>query len=102
MRLIFVRQVRPDAHVWHGLRLLALLDALAWPALWILAVRQAPLETGVVSDVIIAAALFTAGWRSVRALSRNERYRFTAWRWGRVALALVALGLVLKVVVGPS
>ena len=34
MALMFVREVRPDAHVWPGRKLLALLDALAWPGFW--------------------------------------------------------------------
>jgi hypothetical protein len=102
MALIFVRESRPNAHVWRGRRLLALLDAVAWPILWIFAVRQAPLETGVVGNVIVAAAVLVAGLRSVTALSQNQRYRFTTWRWGRIALVLIAVGLLLKMAVGLS
>ena len=102
MALIFVRESRPNAHVWRGRRLLALLDAVAWPILWIFAVRQAPLETGVVGTVIVAAAVLVAGLRSVTALSQNQRYRFTTWRWGRIALVLIAVGLLLKLAVGLS
>ena len=102
MALMIVRQMRPDAHVWRGRKLLALLDAIAWPGLGILAVRQAPLETGVVGEVIVAAAVFVAGLRSVTALSQNQRYRFTTWRWGRLALVLIAVGLLLKMAVGLS
>ena len=102
MALIFVRPMRPDAHVWRGRKMLALLDAIAWPGLWILAVRQAPLATGVVGEVIVAAAVLVAGLRSVTALSQNQRYRFTTWHWGRLALVLIAVGLLLKMAVGLS
>ena len=100
MAVIFVRQVRPDAHVWRGRRLLALLDAVAWPGLLIYAVRQAPFESAAAGDVIAAAAVLIAGFRSVKAFCWNERYRFTTWRWGRVALVLIAVGLLLKMAVG--
>ena len=35
MALIFVRPMRPDAHVWRGRKLLALLDAITWPGVWV-------------------------------------------------------------------
>ena len=96
MALIFVRESRPDAHVWRGRRLLALLDAVAWPILWIFAVRQAPLETGLIGEVIVVSAVLIAALRSVKALSRNERYSFTTWRWGRFAVVIISVGLMLK------
>ena len=102
MALIFVRQMRPDAHVWRGRKLLALLDAVAWPGLWIYAVRQATFQTAVVGDVLVAVAVLIAGFGSVQALSHNERYRFTTWRWGRLALVLIAFGLLLKMAIGLS
>ncbi|MDP1691246.1 MAG: hypothetical protein Q8L49_04710 [Burkholderiaceae bacterium] len=49
-------------------------------------------------DVLVitaSAALFAAG-RLQRALLRNERYRFTTWRWGKIVVGLVLLGLVIK------
>jgi len=96
MALIFVRESRPNAHVWRGRRLLALLDAVAWPILWIFAVRQAPLETGLIGEVIVVSAVLIAALRSVKALSRNERYSFTTWRWGRFAVVIISVGLLLK------
>ena len=57
---------------------------------------------GVVGEVIVAAAVLVAGLRSVTALSQNQRYRFTTWRWGRLALVLIAVGLLLKMAVGLS
>ena len=102
MALIFVREVRPDAHAWRGRKLLALLDAVAWPGIWIFAVRHAPFDTAAVGDFIVAAAVVIAGLRTVKALSQNERYRFTTWRWGRFALALIVVGLLLKMAAGLS
>jgi uncharacterized membrane protein HdeD (DUF308 family) len=99
MALIFVRAIRPDANVWPGRRLLAALDAVAWPGLWICATLQAPFETGVTGKVIVGLAVVIAGDRSIKALFRNERYRFSTWRWGRFAVALLLLGFVLKLTV---
>jgi hypothetical protein len=102
MALMIVGQIRPDAHVWRGRKLLALLDAVAWPGLWIYAVRQAPFETAAVGELLVAVAVLIAGLRSMTALCWNERYWFTTWRWGRLALVLIAIGLLLKMAVGLS
>jgi hypothetical protein len=48
--------------------------------------------------VITASAGLVAVSRIQRALLRNERYRFTTWRWGKVVLGLVLLGLIIKLV----
>jgi hypothetical protein len=36
--------------------------------------------------------------RCARAVWRNERYRFTTWRWGLPLATLLALGVTLKIV----
>jgi hypothetical protein len=33
---------------------------------------------------------------------QNHRYHFTTWRWGRVALGLLLIGMVLKVALLPA
>jgi hypothetical protein len=30
----------------------------------------------------------------------NHRYWFTTWRWGRIAIALMVIGMVLKLATG--
>jgi hypothetical protein len=99
---IFVREVPADVAVWPGRRLLAVLDAVAWPALWIYATLHAPFDTGLAGKAVVAVATVMAVHRVIKALLRSERYRFSARRWGRVALGLLLLGFVLKVAVGLS
>ena len=99
MWILFTPVPRPDAPYWPCLRWLAALDAIVWPAGWALVVAQATMPTGIVGLVITAsaasAALFAVS-RLQRVLLRNERYRFTTWRCGKVVLGLVLLGLVMK------
>jgi hypothetical protein len=97
MGLIFIRHVRPDADVWPGRRLLAVLDAVAWPALWIYAIWNLPFHTGIAGELAIAIATFVALPRMLKAWTRNERYSFSTWRWGRVVVALILVGVALKI-----
>lgn len=48
MWLLLTRQPKPDAAYWPGRRVLAALDAVAWPALWLVALSHAPVPTGAV------------------------------------------------------
>ena len=96
MWILFTRVPRPDAPYWPGRRWLAALDAVAWPAAWALTVVRAPMSTGIVGILGIACAGLFALSRLRRALFRNEGYRFTTWRWGRVLAALMLVGLVMK------
>jgi hypothetical protein len=89
---IFVRYVRPDADVWPGRRLLAVLDAVAWPALWLYAIWRVPFETGLAGKALATVVAVVAIRRVLRAWVRNERYWFSTWRWGRFVLALIAVG----------
>jgi hypothetical protein len=61
--------------------LLSVIDAVAWPAGWLVAVSAVP-EPGVLGQVFGALLILLILKRSHRALVRNERYRFTTWRWG--------------------
>lgn len=99
MLILLWREPRPDAQVWPGRRALAALDALAWPALWIVLARHLPEPAGVVQPVVIAVAVLCAVGRLNRALWSNERYWFTTWRWARILGALMLIGLVMKLAV---
>jgi hypothetical protein len=90
MWILFRRAARPDAAYWPGRRWLAVVDALAWPTVWLMAVLSAPMSTGIAGRTVMALAVLTAVRRSYRALWSNERYWFTTWRWG-VPLATLLL-----------
>lgn len=96
MWLLIAREPRPDAPYWPGRRLLAAVDAVLWPMLWVLVFRHAPEPVGLVGPFVTAVALLCALGRLHRALWVNQRYRFTTWRWGRVVAALLLMGVVLK------
>ena len=70
--------------------------------LWVIVFSHAPKLVGLVGlvgQVVAAIALLCAIGRLHRAVWVNHRYRFTTWRWGRVAAALLLVGLVLKLMV---
>jgi hypothetical protein len=96
MWLVLSRAPLPDAPYWPGRRTLAVIDAVAWPAVWIAIASLIPPPTGVLGLVVIAVALMAGVARAHRAARQNHRYRFTTWRWGRWVLALLVIGLVLK------
>jgi len=96
MWLLFARASPPDAPYWPGRRLLAAVDAAVWPLLWMVVFSHAPKHAGLVGPFVVAVALLCALGRLHRALWLNHRYRFTAWRWGRVVAALLLMGVVLK------
>ncbi len=98
MWILFTPVPRADAPYWPGRRWLAALDAIVWPAGWALVVAQAPMPMGIVGLVVTASAALFVVSRLQRALLRNERYRFTTWRWGRVVVGLVLLGWIMKLV----
>jgi hypothetical protein len=96
MWLVLSRVPQPEAPYWPGRRLLALADAVAWPAGWIALATQLPQPTGIVGPMVIALAMLSAVRRVYRAGWQNHRYRFATWRWGRVVAVLLFIGLVLK------
>jgi hypothetical protein len=93
MRSIFVRTSRPDAYVWPGRRLLAVLDALLLPALCVYGVMKTSFTTGLVGVTVIAFAICVASWRVKKALVSNERYRFSTRRLLLGVACLLAVGL---------
>ncbi len=96
MWLVVAREAKPDVPYWPGRRLLAAVDAVVWPLLWALVFSHAPKPVGLVGPFVAAVALLCALGRLHRALWVNHRYWFTTWRWGRIAAALLLMGVVLK------
>lgn len=96
MWLLIAREPRQDAPHWPGRRLLAAIDATVWPGLWTWVFSQAPAPVGLVGPFVAAVAVLSALGRLHRALWVNHRYWFTTWRWGRIAAALMLMGVVLK------
>ena len=96
MLVVFQRAPIPNAAYWPGRRVLAALDAIAWPALWIAGAIVAPFRTGIAGALLISLALFLSMERLRKAIVENERYRFTTWRWGRPVGVFVAVGASLK------
>ena len=96
MFLVVARAPPPDVPYWPGRRWFAAIDALAWPASWVMVIAKVPAPVGLFGAVAITWAVFTALSRLQRALWSNHRYRFTTWRWGRLGLALIVFGGVMK------
>jgi hypothetical protein len=101
MWLLLAREPVPDAPYWPGRRLLAAVDAAVWPLLWVIVIAHAHKPVGLVGPFVAAVAILCALDRVHRALWVNHRYQFTTWRWGRVAAALLAIGVVLKAMLMP-
>jgi hypothetical protein len=55
---------------------------------------------GIVGPLVVAFALLFSVERVHRAVWVNNRYWFTTWRWGRIAIALMVIGMVLKLATG--
>jgi hypothetical protein len=102
MWLVLTRAPLPDAPYWPGRRLLALVDAVAWPAAWIALAMHLPKPAGIVGPMVIALAVLSALGRVHRAALQNHRYHFTTRRWGRVVAGLLLIGLLLKVALQPG
>jgi hypothetical protein len=96
MWFVVGREAKPDAPYWPGRRLFAAVDAVVWPLLWVLVFSHAPKPVGLIGPFVAAVAMLCALGRLHRALWVNHRYWFTTWRWGRIAVALLLMGLVLK------
>lgn len=96
MWLLVAREAPPDAPYWPGRHLLAAVDAVVWPLMWVMVFSHASAPTGVVGPFVSALALLAGLGRLHRALWVNHRYRFTTWRWGRVVAGLLLIGFVMK------
>lgn len=96
MWILLTRAPAPDAVAWPGRRTLAVLDAVAWPAVWIAILEQSGFLHGIVGAALVAWGAVVAWGRIRAALWVNHRYRFTTWRWGRVVGVLMFLAIALK------
>ena len=96
MWLWLVREPPADAPYWPGRRWLACVDAVVWPCLWIVMIHRVSQPVGLLGPLVGAVALLCALGRVRRALWVNHRYRFTTWRWGRIAINLMLFGALLK------
>ena len=92
MLVLMARAPRPDVPYWPGRRSLAVVDALAWPALLLLTLGTTPLSSGIFGVVASALTLLIAARRWHRAVFCNQRYRLTTSRWGMVLAALILGG----------
>lgn len=99
MWILLWREPRSDAQVWPGRRVLAVIDALVWPLLWVVLARHLPEPAGVVQPLVIALAVLCAVGRVNRALWSNERYWFTTWRWARMLVGLMLIGVVMRLAI---
>lgn len=96
MWLLVAREPRPDAPDWPGRRLLAAVDAVIWPLMWVLLIRHVPGPAGLIGPFVTALAVLLGLGRLHRALWVNHRYWFTTWRWGKVLGAMLLVGAVMK------
>ncbi len=96
MWVLYARAPTPNALYWPGRRLLALIDAILWPALVAFGVSRMPMDTGLVGQVVMALCALSALRRCARAIWHNERYRFTTWRVGVALFVMLVFGTVLK------
>ncbi|WP_425258944.1 hypothetical protein ACPOLB_25915 [Rubrivivax sp. RP6-9] len=96
MWLLVAREPRPDAPDWPGRRLLAAVDAVIWPLVWVLLIRHVPGPAGLVGPFVTTLAVLIGLGRLHRALWFNHRYWFTTWRWGKVLGAMLLIGAVMK------
>ena len=96
MWILFARAPRPDAAYWPGRRWLAVIDAVAWPALALWALTRIPGTWGIFGPVCLATMLLVALASVARAVWLNHRYRFTTWWLVRALIVLLMVGLALK------
>lgn len=99
MWVIFARAPPPDAQVWPGRRVLALFDAVAWPAAWAVWLLGPSVPLGLAGQCALAWCGVAAVRRALRAVLQNHRYHFTTWRWGRWLVVVLLFGYSLKLAV---
>jgi hypothetical protein len=92
------RKIRPDASYWPGRRILAALDAVAWPCGWIVVAFSLRERTGLVGSVVVVFALLVSVRRIHRAIWNNGRYFFSTLRWGRAVVLVILIGIWVKLV----
>jgi hypothetical protein len=96
MWFLIARAPRPDAPQWPGRRIVAVFDALLWPACWSAAALHLPMRAGIVPAAVVAVSALAAVRRIHRAVWSNPRYAFTTWRFASWIAVLLVLGGMLK------
>ena len=96
MWLLFARVPTPPAAYWPGRRALAVVDALAWPALVMLAMNAVTVPHGLIGDVVSALCIVLAMRRAWTAAFVTWRYRFTTWCCGASLATLLVVGVAMK------
>jgi hypothetical protein len=96
MLLLFSRRIHADSPHWPGRRLVASLDAVAWPVVGVWLIVASPVGGGLSSAVLMAVLAIVCVRRLHRALLLNHRYRCTTWTWGVQLTAVFAMSLMLK------
>lgn len=99
MWMMLAREPKPDKPYWQGREWFAVIDALLWPLVLAVAVSRVDVDVGIVGPTAIALAVLAGIRRVHRAVWMNHRYRFTTWRWGKVVVALLLVGGLLKLLV---
>lgn len=99
MWVILARAPPPDAQVWPGRRVLAFVDAVAWPAAWAAWLLGLSMQFGLAGQFALAWCGVAAARRAFRAVLQNHRYHFTTWRWGRWLGVMLLFGYSLKLAV---
>jgi hypothetical protein len=74
MWMIFARGPHLDSPYRPGRRLLAALDAVAWPAMWVMLVFISRVSTGILGWMGIAWGAWAGAKRLRRAVLENHRY----------------------------
>jgi hypothetical protein len=62
----------------------------------VLVLRHVPEPVGLVGPFVTALAVLLGLGRLHRAVWLNHRYRFTTWRWAKVAAWMMLFGFVMK------
>ncbi|MCV2438590.1 hypothetical protein [Paucibacter sp. DJ2R-2] len=98
MWVIWVREPEPepDAAYWPGRRLLAALDAVLWPGLWMVGSRSLPPASGDLWLMVCGFAFLSLCSRLHRAVAMNGRYRFTTWLVAKLLFAMALVGCLIR------
>ncbi|MGY0193855.1 hypothetical protein ACWA7J_02140 [Leptothrix sp. BB-4] len=97
MWIVIPRRERPVMPYWPGRRLLGAMDALAWPALWMVTLMRVDLPMGGVRPFLLTVLTWFAVSRCWRATFDNSDYTFTTWRWGKVLGGLLLHSWILQI-----
>lgn len=84
---------------WQGRRIIAALDAVAWPAAWAWVVTQKIPSGGLTTRWLLALLVCIAVRRLYRAVFENETYGISTWRWAKVLAWVWLFGMALRLVV---